>query len=61
MLTPDGQPLTDVERLVVRKTHACAFRSTGELLCWGRNTEAELGDGTMTNVQLPIAPVLTCQ
>ncbi|MDH5491930.1 MAG: MopE-related protein, partial [Myxococcales bacterium] len=26
--------------------HACIRRSSGEILCWGRNTSGQLGDGT---------------
>lgn len=47
--TADGMPLTDVDWIVAKFPHACAHRSNGELYCWGRNLEGELGDGTFQN------------
>jgi alpha-tubulin suppressor-like RCC1 family protein len=50
----DGQPavvrvptavLTDVERLTVGVSHACAV-THGALRCWGENAQGQLGDGT---------------
>ena len=35
--------------------HACARRTTGELLCWGSNANGEVGDGTTTNRTTPVA------
>jgi len=49
ILDATGQPLTLVSRLIGRFNRGCAFRSTGELLCWGRNTEGQLGDETFAN------------
>ena len=37
-------------------THACAFKTTGEVLCWGRNNDGDLGIGTFTNRGFP-API----
>jgi alpha-tubulin suppressor-like RCC1 family protein len=33
----------------------CALLSTGHLACWGDNTGGELGDGTTTNSDVPVA------
>lgn len=52
---PDGSPLTDVDQLVVKFAHTCAHRTTGEWLCWGRNSQGELGDGTFVNRGFPTA------
>lgn len=34
--------------------HACASLETGEIKCWGRNNEGQLGDGTSTNRLTPV-------
>ena len=39
----DVPELTDVIDLAVGRSHACAVRNGGELLCWGSNTSGELG------------------
>ncbi|HEY5936270.1 MAG TPA: hypothetical protein VIU61_16580, partial [Kofleriaceae bacterium] len=44
----DGTPLTGVAELVADHTHVCARRTSGELLCWGRNLDGDFGDGTFT-------------
>ncbi len=35
--------------------HACAVLSDGTAKCWGRNTEGEIGDGTTTHRNVPVA------
>lgn len=35
--------------------HSCAVTTAGEGYCWGRNTFGQLGDGTTTDVLVPIA------
>ncbi|HEY5921075.1 MAG TPA: hypothetical protein VIV11_05360 [Kofleriaceae bacterium] len=56
----DGTPLTNVERVVVHYQHACAITSAGELLCWGRNLNGELGNGTFLNQGFPAPYKLGC-
>ena len=34
---------------------ACALHAGGSALCWGRNGDAELGDGTQTDAPFPVA------
>jgi len=34
-------------------THTCGVLTTGELRCWGRNGEGQVGDGTTTNRLFP--------
>jgi len=34
--------------------HTCAVISSGEMKCWGSNSEGELGDGTMTDHFTPV-------
>lgn len=40
-------PLAGVTSLANADLHSCASRS-GELVCWGLNASAQLGDGTRT-------------
>ena len=35
--------------------HACAIASTGAPYCWGDNSSGELGNGTTTSTNLPVA------
>jgi alpha-tubulin suppressor-like RCC1 family protein len=55
-----GQPLHDIASITARFNRACAFTTRGDLLCWGRNSEGQLGDGTFQNRGLatPMGP--TC-
>jgi alpha-tubulin suppressor-like RCC1 family protein len=49
VLTVDGSTLSGVERIDAHAALACAYRSDGQVLCWGRNLEGEFGDGTVQN------------
>ncbi|MFB6265352.1 MAG: hypothetical protein ABEL76_17265 [Bradymonadaceae bacterium] len=35
--------------------HSCAVTGGGELVCWGKNDEGQLGDGTTQNRQSPVS------
>jgi alpha-tubulin suppressor-like RCC1 family protein len=52
-VTVQGGPFTD---LVAGASHGCALIPSGTPYCWGRNTYAELGDGSVTQRSAP-APV----
>ena len=43
----------DVLALAAGEDHACALRSTGNILCWGNNSAGQLGDGDLTSQGLP--------
>src|SRR5262249_46855556 len=37
--------------------HTCALRPAGDVVCWGRNVEGQLGTGVFTGTPLPPGPV----
>jgi alpha-tubulin suppressor-like RCC1 family protein len=41
-------------------THSCALVNTGALVCWGTNTEGQIGDGSMTYAHTPKVVDLAC-
>jgi alpha-tubulin suppressor-like RCC1 family protein len=43
--------------IAVGERHACAFMGTGQITCWGSNTEGQLGDGTHENRFSPVAVI----
>ncbi|WP_437576858.1 hypothetical protein [Sorangium sp. So ce887] len=53
---PVDVPLDGVAQLAVGYYHTCALRTTGEVLCWGENTQGQLGVGLEVEEQLsPVA------
>lgn len=46
---------TGVVGLHVAGNHACAERQDGTLVCWGANELGQLGDGTVTGRDVPVA------
>lgn len=54
---PAGVPLSGVLGLTMGRFHACAITKTDPLLCWGDNTNEQLGDGTTTHRSTPV-PIL---
>jgi alpha-tubulin suppressor-like RCC1 family protein len=57
----DGTELRGVARLVAGFPHVCAFTAAGEILCWGRNHEGDLGDGSFANRGFPSRIEDTCR
>ena len=47
--------LDDAVDVGAGRSHACAVRSGGEVRCWGRNYEHQLGDGTTSASTVPVA------
>jgi alpha-tubulin suppressor-like RCC1 family protein len=44
----DSSELTTVRQLALGAEHTCALREDGRVLCWGRNTSGQLGNGQNT-------------
>lgn len=45
--------LVDAIDVAVGFEHACALRSNGDVVCWGANDYAQVGDGTLTDRASP--------
>lgn len=58
-VTTDGvsTPLANVVALSAKNNHTCAVTSSGEVHCWGQNSNGQLGDGSTTDRDYA-APVL---
>ncbi len=54
-VTPDGAAVAAVGALAVGLRHACAVTAQGTVLCWGDNRLGQLGDGTNTQRDAPVA------
>ncbi|MDP2600226.1 MAG: hypothetical protein Q8P84_05770 [Deltaproteobacteria bacterium] len=51
----DDTKLSDVVDLWAGGYSVCAKRSSGAVLCWGRNDNYQLADGTVTHRNMPVA------
>jgi alpha-tubulin suppressor-like RCC1 family protein len=60
VLRANGSPLHGVKRAVAGYATMCAFIDDGELLCWGKNQDGQLGDGTFANRSFPAPIPMTC-
>ena len=49
---PAGRTATQIS---AGEAHACALLDDGSVVCWGRNVEGEIGDGTTTQRNSPTA------
>jgi alpha-tubulin suppressor-like RCC1 family protein len=48
-------PLTGIASMDLGLGHACAALTSGEVRCWGNNLSGQLGDGTVTPRNRPVA------
>ncbi len=60
VLAPDGGPLGGVDRISVDYAHACAHLVDGRYVCWGRNLQGELANGTYVHTGRAATYQLTC-
>lgn len=52
--TAAGVPLTDIVQLKAGLDYTQALRADGTVWSWGRNTDGQLGDGSLTNRSRPV-------
>jgi alpha-tubulin suppressor-like RCC1 family protein len=52
--TPAVLPVAGLVQVAAGGSHSCATRSTGAVLCWGENSNGQLGDGTTTDRLRPV-------
>jgi len=48
-------PATSAVSISTFGIHVCALRADGSVACWGGNMDGQLGNGTTTNSNLPVA------
>jgi alpha-tubulin suppressor-like RCC1 family protein len=58
LLSP-GVPFMGVQSLALGFVHNCALIGGGEVRCWGRGYEGQLGDGGLTPRESPVAVLLS--
>ena len=58
LAAPGGASLTGVTEMALGAYHTCARMTDGTAMCWGRNAEAEIGDGTTISPRASPTPVL---
>jgi alpha-tubulin suppressor-like RCC1 family protein len=49
--------ISDAVALTAGINHNCALRATGQILCWGANNEAQLGNGGSADTATPTATI----
>lgn len=50
-----GRAELHAKALALGAEHACALANDGKVLCWGANKDGQLGDGTTTRRDAPVA------
>ena len=58
--TADGKPLSNVVQVTAatRGYHSCALLATGKVMCWGNDSQGQLGDGKATDGWRNHVPVM---
>ena len=46
--------ITSASEIVAGDQHTCVRLVDDDFLCWGRNNQGQLGDGTMTDSYMPV-------
>ncbi len=46
--------LSGVAHVTTGENHSCALMASGQVRCWGRNADGQLGDGTRTSRSRPV-------
>lgn len=46
--------LSGVAHVTTGENHSCALMTSGQVRCWGRNADGQLGDGTRTSRSRPV-------
>ena len=54
VLNPDFTAFSGASSLAIGSYHFCSIKTDGNLFCWGKNGEGELGDGTSANRLYPV-------
>ena len=54
-----GGALTNVTAIDAGTYHTCALLSSGTVVCWGDDSNEQLGNGTTTNSSVPVASSIT--
>lgn len=52
---PTAAASVNIVDIVAGEFHTCILLDSGEVKCWGLNTDGQLGDGTNTNRPIPVA------
>jgi len=60
VLGPDRQPLLGLTSVTGHFAHGCLRTRRGELLCWGRGTDGEFGDGQREGRGFPAPLQVSC-
>ena len=55
---PPPATATGWTRVAAGARHSCGLSAAGEVLCWGRSSEGQLGDGTVLQLNAPAAVVM---
>lgn len=50
----------NVSQLSTGVTHSCALSTAGQVLCWGDNSQGQIGDGTVTDALEPTPAQISC-